>query len=293
MSDEQKKEFPKTTEDGQGRLDSQCNPKKGTNDEQKSYFGYLLTAAAIASAAYNAAKAIELATKEYQMALNYWTLANRWLNYYKDYFAPVEDQELFEARNIPVEQPLYDVARGRARVAAMMQFRDMTQKTMRCMSVYCTGLRQDMLMEISTAQADAVSLADGLGYRNERAYVENRNDIRFEKMFNTAKRGRDMVAENVSLAKSAANIYGDLYDQAWRGLTGAGQYLGYWGNRNQTHYPAEYLNTASSGRGQARLTGVETRAAGVGDARDDRPMIIEEWQGEAPVVRAPIQSKDI
>lgn len=273
---------------GQDRLDTPCNKAKGTNDEQRSYFGYLLTAAAIASAAYNAAKAVELATREYDIALKYWNLANKWLNYYKDYFAPVEDQELAEARNIPIEQPLYEVARGRARVAAMMQFRDMTQKTMRCMSVYCTGLRQDMLMEISTAQADAVALADGLGYRNERAYVENRNDVRFEKMFNTAKRGRDMIADNVSLAKNAANIYGDLYNQAWDGLTGAGQYLGYWSNRNQTHYPMEYLNTASGGKGQARLTGVTTRDDGMGGT-----MTVEEWQGAAPVTRAPIQSRDI
>lgn len=246
MSDAPSAEETKTGK----RLDSDCNKEHGTTTEEKKYFGYLLSAAAIASAAVNAAKAVELATKEYDMAIKYWNISRKWLNYYKDYFAPVEDQELEEARNIPIEQPLYEVARGRARVAAMMQFRDMAQKSMRCMSVYCTGLRQDMLMEISDAQADAISLADGLGYRNERAYVENRNDVRFEKMFNTAKRGRDMVADNVSAAKSAANIYGDLYDQAWNGLTGAGQYLGYWSNRNETAYPTSYLGSAARRTGQ-------------------------------------------
>lgn len=274
--------------------DTTCNQTHGTTASEKFSFGNLLTLAAIGSAAYNAAKAIELATKEYQMALNYWTISNRWLNYYKDYYAPVEDQEIAEARNIPVEEPLYDVARGRARVAAMMQFRGMAQKTMRCLSVYCTGLRQDMLMEISTAQADAVALADGMGYRNERAYVENRNDVRFEKMFNTAKRGRDMVADNVSLAKSAANIYGDLFDQAWNGLTGAGQYLGYWANRNQTHYPATYLSAAGQGGGQARLTGAVKTDSGIGELNDG-PMVVETYQGPSSGRYAPtrIESRDI
>lgn len=272
--------------------DISCNHVRGTTAPEKGGFGSLLTLAAIGSAAYNAAKAIELAMREWQMAFKYWDLSNKWMSYYKDYYAPVENQELSEARNIPVEKPLYDVARGRARIAAMMQFRDMMQKTTRCLSVYCTGLRQDMLAELSTAQADAVSLADGLGYRNERAYVENRNDIRFEKMFNTAKRGRDMVADNVSLAKSAANIYGDLFEQAWNGLSGAGQYLGYWANRNQTRYPTTYMNSAGRDSGQARPVSVEKRDAGIG-ALNDGQITVETWQGAAPVYRAPIESRDI
>lgn len=270
-----------------------CNPVHGTTKEEKFTFGDILSGAAILSAAYNAAKAVELATKEFQMALRYWDISNKWLNYYKDYYAPVEDQELNEAMNIPVEQPLYDVARGRARVVALMQFRDMLPKTMRCLSVYCTGLRQDMLMEIATSQADALSLADGLGYRNERAYVESRNDVRFEKMFNTAKRGRDMVADNVSMAKNAANIYGDLFEQAWAGLTGAGQYLGYWGNRNRTAYPTTYMSTAGRNAGQSRLVSVTKQAAGVGKYNDGE-MIIETYDGGAPDgYRSQIEERDL
>lgn len=230
--------------------DDKCNKAHGTTDAERSLFGDLLAGAAIAAAAWNAYSAIQIATREYDMAVKYWSLANKWINYYKDYYAPVEDQELAEARNLPVEQPKYDVARGRARIAAMMQFRGMLQKTTKCLSSYCTGLRQDMFIELNTAQSDAIALADGMGYRNERAYVENRNDVRFEKMFNTAKRGRDMVADNVSIVRSAANIYGDLFNQAWDGLTGAGQYLGYWANRNDTAYPTSYLGSAAQRSGQ-------------------------------------------
>src|SRR5699024_4066806 len=101
-------------------------------------------------------------------------------------------------------------------------------------------LRADILTDLSIAQAAAVAMADGLGYRNERAYIESRNEVRFEKMMNTAKRGRDMLADNVSLAKSAAGIYGDLWNQAWSGIQGAGSYLGYYFNRNDTQYPTTY-----------------------------------------------------
>jgi hypothetical protein len=217
-----------------------CNKNHGVNDEGRSFFGDLLSLAAIAAAAYNSVKAVQIAEDEWEMAKKYWQISKNWLDYYKDNYAPVEDQELEEAMNIPVEEPDYEVARGRARVSAWLEFRGITDKAIRCTSRYCTGLRADILTDLSIAQAAAVAIADGLGYRNERAYIESRNEVRFEKMMNTAKRGRDMLADNVSLAKSAAGIYGDLWNQAWSGIQGAGSYLGYYFNRNDTQYPTTY-----------------------------------------------------
>lgn len=151
----------------------------------------------------------------------------------------------------------------------MLQFRGQLKKSMRCTSRYCTGLRKDMLANILSAQADALSLAEGLGYRNERAYLESRDDVRFSKMLNTAKRGRDIIADNVSLIKTSAGIYGNLYNQAWEGLAGAGQYLGYSANRNTPSYPTEYLSrtdinlgyTRSAIRGEVRGAIEDTAAA--------------------------------
>lgn len=259
--------------------------KTGTSDGAYSFVGNILSGAALIAAGYNAYRAVELATKEWNMAKKYWQLAQNWLDYYKAYFAPVEDQELKEAMDLPHEAPQYDVARGRARVAVMMEFRDMLHKTMRCMSSYCSGLRQDMLVELITAQADSLALADGLGYRNERAYIETREDVRFEKMLNTAKRGRDIVADNVSFAKAAANIYGDLFNQTWAGLEGAGAYLGYWSNRNKTHYPTTYLRGASTQiAGQQRPLMAYSRSDGAQ---------VEVYQGGAIPESRNIQERDL
>lgn len=249
--------------------DLECNPKHGTNDQQYGLFANILADAAILSAAYNSARAVDIATKEWNMAKKYWRIARNWLDHYKDYYAPVEDQEINEALNIPAETPQYDATEGRARTAAMLQFRGQLKKSMRCTSRYCTGLRKDMLANILSAQADALSLAEGLGYRNERAYLESRDDVRFSKMLNTAKRGRDIIADNVSLIKTSAGIYGNLYNQAWEGLAGAGQYLGYSANRNTPSYPTEYLSrtginlgyTRSAIRGEVRGAIEDTAAA--------------------------------
>ena len=243
--------------------DLACNKVHGTNDTQHSLFSALLTAAAIGSAANNAAKAVELAKKEWNMAKKYWQISKNWLDHYDDNFAPGEDQEISEALALKTDPPDYETAQGRARTLAVLELRGLFRKAVRCTSKYCTGLRRDMLLEIASAQADALAMAEGLGYRNERAYFESRDDVRFSKMLNTAKRGRDIVADNVSLAKTAAGIYGSLYEQAWNGLSGAGQYLGYYAERNQPAYPTEYLvQRGHFMRGEVRQAGFMQQAAG-------------------------------
>lgn len=221
--------------------DLYCNKVHGTNDDQHSAFSMILTGAAILSAAWNAKKAVDLALKEWDMAKKYWQISKNWIDYYYDNYAPGEDKEIDEAMNLTDEPPGYEAAQGRARTSAMLEFRGLLRKAVRCTSKYCTGLRRDMLLEIMPAQANALAMAEGLGYRNERAYLEARDDVRFSKQLNTAKRGRDIVADNVSLAKTSAGIYGSLFNQAWDGLAGAGQYLGYYAERNQPSYPTEYI----------------------------------------------------
>lgn len=233
--------------------DTGCLADHGRTSQQNDWIANLLKGIAIAAAGYNAYKAFDIAKAEWKMAKRYWDLSKKWLDYYKNYFAPVEDQELAEAMNQPKEKDIYVTARGRARAVAWMSFKNKLDSALRCSSRYCTGLREDMLMELSAAQANAVALADGLGYRNERAYLEARDDVRFKRMLETAKRGRDMVADNVSLAKTTAGIYGDLYDQAWNGLKGAGAYIGYIDNRNATAYPNTFLGKQGYGDGRAKF----------------------------------------
>lgn len=233
--------------------DKDCNEHHGVQDSDHSIFGDILSAAALAAATANAMKALEIAQKEWEMAKKYWQIAENWLNYYKDFYAPVEDQELAEAMDLPIAEPHYDVAMARARASAWINFKGKLRDAMRCTSKYCTGLRGDMLVQISLAQGIAATTAEGLGYRNERAYVEARNDVRWEKRLNTAKRGRDIVANVTALGAAAAGIYGSLLDQAWEGLSAAGQYLGYDNNRNQTRYPTTYI------AGQMQHTGYSGR----------------------------------
>lgn len=234
-----------------------CVEEDGYNDTTRQIISAFLSAAAIAAAAYNSIKAVELATREWEIAATYWQLAQYWLQYYQDAFAPVEDQELAEARALKDETPDYVTARGRARAAAWHQFKGLTKKAIQCTTRYCTGRRKDALESLAVAQANALAMCDALGYRNERAYIEAKSDVRFQKQLGVAKRGRNMVADAPAFGAAAAGIYGQLYDQAWEGLKGAGTYLGYQMNRQRTHYPTY---------GMADLNGMNENRGGVEEA---------------------------
>lgn len=224
--------------------DVQCNPVRGVGDSGRSLFGSILSAAAIAAAAYNSVKAVSLAVQEWELAKRYWRLSRNWLDYYSGVYAPVENMEVAEALGLEETEPIYDTIRGRARVSAYIQTKELFNKKQDCLPKYHTGRKSVVAMRMFSAQADAVAAADGMGYRNERAYLEARDDVRFDKQMNTAKRGRNMVASNVSFANATAGIFGSLYEQTWRGLQGAGMYLGYESRRNAVAYPTTFAASA-------------------------------------------------
>lgn len=233
MSQTTPEEAPQSEEE----KEKACKQVPEVDNFARTAFGVLLSAASIAAAAYNTYRAVEIAMQEYELATKYWYLADAWLNIYKDVYAPLEDVIVAEASQIPEEEPEYDVARGRARVSALIHLRGHVRPQILKTSRYCSGKREDIITTFAASVSAAVAIADGLGYRNERAKVEARNEVRFKKMLAAAKLGRNIIANNVSLAGAVAGIYGDLADQAWAGIEGAGYALGYITNRHETPMP--------------------------------------------------------
>lgn len=221
--------------------DSGAIRQHGVTDGGRSWFANLLTAGAIGVATYDTIQAVKLAQKEKDLADKYYNISKDWLNYYNNTFKEPEDEELNEAKNIEYVEPEYDVARGRARAVAWAAFKGQLDKATRCLSRYCTGLRQQMLLDFAASQADALALAEGMGYRNERAYIESRNDVLFERKLNVAKRGRNLLPDTTELSKAAAGIYGNLWDQSWDAIGDASYFLGYDLAKSKARFPQMYL----------------------------------------------------
>lgn len=224
-----------------------------TPGSKSDLFGLVIDAFLMAVSVWialeNANRVLKIAEKEFSKAKKYYDLAVLWRDHYVNNFAPVEDHEVAEATDLTLEEPIYSVAQGRARVGAAYHMRDMYHKAVKNINSYSFGLRTDRIANIALAQSDTLAVSEGLGYRNERGYIEARDDVRFHKRINVMRRGRDIVADNVSFINAAAGIYGDIGDQAMQGLMGAGQFIGYTLNRMATRYPVRSLFSGGSSGG--------------------------------------------
>lgn len=196
-----------------------------------------MDAAAVAVATLNTAAAIQMADLQYEIAKSYLDISQGWRDHYNTYYKPVEDQELAEAWALSTTTPMYDIAVGRARSFVRISLRGRADQAIRCTSEYCTGLRGALLKDATNAEATALAAASNLGYRNERAYVVARDNVRWERRMQTIQRGRNLVANNVQYSSLAAGIFGDLGRQAGLGAGGAIRYLAYSNNREETLYP--------------------------------------------------------
>lgn len=209
----------------------------GQTDASAKQIALALKAFKVAEAMVNAYTLFDNAKLEWEIARGYYNISKSWLDYYRDYFAPVEDVEAAEAMALEKEVADYETARGRARVSAWLAYKGKTLDIYRTTTRYMTGRRAYLLVRLVSSQADAVAQADGLGYRNERAYIKTRNDVRFQKMMSTVKRGRNMAADPINFTSDALGSYGDLWKQAWLNLNRIGYTSGYNDARNETSYP--------------------------------------------------------
>lgn len=215
-----------------------CN--HGQTNESKDTIGRIAEAAAIAIAAINTGAAIYAADKQYDLAKQYSRIAKWWRDYYNNTYAPWEDKELEEAKTIIPVDPIYDTAIGRAKTFVRVQFNGLAARSIQCTGAHCTGLRGALLKDVLASEASALSAAANMGYRNERAYVEARNDDDWAKKISVVNRGRGLVAEHVNFGVLSFGIFGDLGAQAAQAAGGAIGYLGYTWNRNETVYPTLY-----------------------------------------------------
>ena len=212
-----------------------CN--HGQTNSGKNLVGTIMNAAAVAVATINTLAAIEIADKQYDIAKQYLDIAKWWRNYYNSTYKPWEDKELEEAWALEKEPPLYDITVGRTRTYGRLQFKGLAEKSIQCTSEYCTGLREALLKDVLNSEATTLAALSNMGYRNERAYIEARDDVRWQRRVEVTNRGRDLVANNIQFAKLAFGIFGDLGKQAGLGAAGAVRYLGYSWNKNETQYP--------------------------------------------------------
>jgi hypothetical protein len=207
-----------------------CN--SGISNFEKASMAGIWAALSTAVAAYNTGQAIYFADKQYEIAKDNLNMSKWWRTYDQYFFEPVENQELTESYALGEEPPLYDIAEGRSQVAARIKYKGYANAKMQCTSEYCTGLRQKLLRDALADEARTVVDTATIGYRNERAFVETRSDVRWKRLMGTVARGRGMAAQAPSFQRLSTGIYGHMFNDAVASGAGAWSAAGYWMNRN-------------------------------------------------------------
>lgn len=225
--------------EGGGTSAQQSNAcRTGQSDSGKNAIGIIGQLAALAVAGYTTAVAITLANKQHEIAKDYLEMSEWWRDYYNSVYRPWEDREIADLNDWNTVEPEYDITMGQTRTTARIQFKNMDYTGIRCTSEYCTGLREAMLKDAHLAEAAATAAMSNVGYQNEKAWVEARNDARWKRILAVLNRGRDMIAENINFMSLSYGIYADLGEQAMQTAGGAIGFLGYARNRRETQYPS-------------------------------------------------------
>ena len=233
------------------KLGSCCSP--GIDNAGKSELSLLWDIIPAVVTAYNTEEAIKFAMRQHEIAKEYLRISEWWRSYYNNFFRPVEDVELAESLASTEETPFYDTMRGRAQTAGRIRFKNAAVKAAQCTSEYCTGLRQQIVFDTIDQEARTIDTLTGFGYRNERAYIESRSDVRWHRMLGTVHRGRDMQSTAINSAQLAFGIYGELGQQAAKGAEGAISAYAYMHNRNDTYYPGLMRSTGAPAQGSATM----------------------------------------
>ena len=222
-------------------------PGHGETNTGRSFWSSLWNIAAAALAVANALASAKMAAEQLELAELYLRIARNWRDWYNAKYKPLEDQELAEIWAETPAAPHYDAAVGRALATARFLLRNRLFQRMRGTPQYATGLRGAFVVEETIIQGQALAASAALGWRNEEARLEARDDRRWKRREAAVNRGRDLMADNISYGRLAMNVFGDLADQAGQAAAGLVYGLAYNSARRDTYMPT-YSGLGYDGR---------------------------------------------
>lgn len=219
------------------------------------------TAAATAVALLSTAAAYEMADMQYQTAKRYWQLARERWDYFLNTYKPCEQKEVVEACTAPIPVPKYKAVQKAYTTGVQLAFDHATADIMQLSALYCVCPDMSLAKDVDLMRSQFIG--DGISYamRREEAMSEALDDLRWNRKIGVLNRGRGLLAQSASFARTASDMY-DQYGKSMSAVaSGATEFLGYSLNRNPTDYPErQVMNGGYAGYSvppQSSIDGVE------------------------------------
>lgn len=193
--------------------------------------------AAVAVATVNTVAMLKIADKQNKIAREYYKIAKRKWDRFKDKYMPCEKQEMAEACGTPEYDAQYDQTGNTWGDEARKDFALAGQSLSRIMSQYCLCPEPDLSRDLALASSIMAGDSTNFGYRYEESRKDAQDDRRWTRRQQSLNRGRNIEAQAAKYADMAANAYNDMGKSIGQAAEGAMSFAGYFMNRNQTRYP--------------------------------------------------------
>lgn len=184
-------------------------------------------------ATYEAYKA---AKEDYEIAKRYHELAKEQWDLHKQYYHPLEQQELDEIWAEKPYEPDYPtaIAGHTHTIDNVFAAADKQRKALN--AKYCVCPDVSSFTKSDIMQATVRGDSDNFARRYAEKLAQERNDIRWARRIAAAARGRGLLSESASHANRASNSL-NAYAQAMGGLASSAMHFsGYINNRRSTQY---------------------------------------------------------
>lgn len=176
------------------------------------------------------------AKEDYKIAKRYHELAKEQWDFHKQYYHPLEQQELDEIWAEKPYEPDYPtaIAGHTHTIDNVFAAADKQRKALN--AKYCVCPDVSLFTKTDITKSTIGGDSDNFARRYAEKLAQERNDIRWARQIAAAARGRGLLSESASHAQKASSSL-SAYAQAMGGLaSNAMQFSGYAQNRRQTEY---------------------------------------------------------
>ena len=213
------------------------------------------------------------AKEDYKIAKRYHELAKEQWDLHKQYYHPLEQQELDEIWAEKPYKPDYPTAIAGHTHTIDNVFAAVDKQRKALNAKYCVCPDVSLFTKTDITKSTIGGDSDNFARRYAEKLAQERNDIRWARRIAAAARGRGLLSESASHAQKASNSL-NAYAQAMGGLaSSAMQFSGYVQNRHMTEYNgarerfnsrAEVFNVNQFDNVQGKVRGIDfaTEATG-------------------------------
>ena len=212
--------------------------------------------AALAIAIANSVAQGEIHDKQMDLANSYYDMAKYKWDRFASKYIPLEIKLLNEVSTAPIHELDCDADRQRAELSVNSAFNSMSEYLGRTAKKFRLCLDKSQIDAMEHKRTMALVDTENYNIYDDQFFTDFKNDQRWNRRSNVLNLGRNLASTALKYGDVARALYSTVGAEIERAANGVVTALGYYGARNDTYYPTNYLNSA---------TGLTRQLVGIGD----------------------------